>query len=893
MIQDFDNWAYKKGIDKEVVQYINTNIRSVEPARRVQAGVKNVSGTYPSQKMGVSIQYESYKVELPAIIEKEYDDKVYEYYDQPNEMMVPYTDKRGRLSKRKYTPDFFVISDEFIGWEEWKTEQELYKIVEKNPNLYKKDTDGKWHFIPGETFAQEKGLAFRVRTDQEINMTFQNNMLFLEDYFRYPNMIWEELELAIKTIVRAKPGISVLELLEFEDQKFSSDDIYQLIVSGELVFDLYNDDITTAHRAYLFADKISWLANKKMQKSHNVDERLEVEHLDLSEGKEIRWDNDYYKIKLINDGYVYLERIKDEEIIDWPIQKFYHLIEQGNIRGVKNSSDKNNSVIKDILNSTDERDLLEANKRNEVLNNYLEEGFTPDEIGVTKRTIYRWKEKYDQAVENYGNGFIGLIPSKSSRGNHTVKIPQNTLEFLQETIENEYKSIKQKSVKAVYDSFIKGCKEKGLEEVSYKTFCSYVNKQSQYETTLKRKGPKAAYKDESFYWNLDQKSTSNHGSRPFEIVHIDHTQLDVELVCSQTGANLGRPWITVAMDAFSRRVLAYYTSFDSPSYSSCMMTLRVMVKQYKRLPSTIVVDGGKEFHSISFETLLNVNGVVKRTRPAAKSRFGNIVERLFGVTNTDFLHYLKGNTQITKDVRQVTKSFNPKNNAVLTLSSLNEILDDYFYNVYDKKVHSLLGVSPDEQFNKYNKLTGFRPQVHITDFDQFEILSMPYTPRKKGKVHPNKGVKINGVYYWNEDFRIPTIQGLIVPLKYNPMNIGEAYAYVNKRWIKLLSGHYSTFKDRSKKEIDLITKELRKRQQNVERNKKLTTMELVDFIKRTEEIEQIDSVNLQRLRDRELRNSLEVIEGGKGTVQSNDEPISLGEVNNDFDIKEVEVYDDF
>jgi putative transposase len=83
-------------------------------------------------------------------------------------------------------------------------------------------------------------------------------------------------------------------------------------------------------------------------------------------------------------------------------------------------------------------------------------------------------------------------------------------------------------------------------------------------------------------------TTQRHGDRPFEIAHIDHTELDVELVFSRTGRNLGRPWLTLLVDAFSRRILAVYSTFDPPSYRSCMMALRICVLRHGRLPQTIV-----------------------------------------------------------------------------------------------------------------------------------------------------------------------------------------------------------------------------------------------------------------------------------------------------------------
>jgi len=123
------------------------------------------------------------------------------------------------------------------------------------------------------------------------------------------------------------------------------------------------------------------------------------------------------------------------------------------------------------------------------------------------------------------------------------------------------------------------------------------------DQALKRQGHRAAYVYEPFCWELS-RTTPRHGDRPFEIGHIDHTELDVEVVCSQTGRVLGRPWMTLLTDAFSRRVLSVYLTFDEPSYRSCMMILRDCVRRHARLPQIAVVDGGPEFKSTYFETLL-------------------------------------------------------------------------------------------------------------------------------------------------------------------------------------------------------------------------------------------------------------------------------------------------
>src|SRR5260370_37441602 len=106
-----------------------------------------------------------------------------------------------------------------------------------------------------------------------------------------------------------------------------------------------------------------------------------------------------------------------------------------------------------------------------------------------------------------------------------------------------------------------------------------------------------------------------------------------------------------------------YLTFDAPSYRSCMMVLRECVRRHSRLPQIIVVDGGREFQSTYFETVLARYEVTKKTRPPARPRFGSVCERLFGTANTQFLHNLQGHTQLLVNVRQVSQSVNTKGQA--------------------------------------------------------------------------------------------------------------------------------------------------------------------------------------------------------------------------------------
>ncbi len=119
--------------------------------------------------------------------------------------------------------------------------------------------------------------------------------------------------------------------------------------------------------------------------------------------------------------------------------------------------------------------------------------------------------------------------------------------------------------------------------------------------------------------------------------------------------------------------------------------LRACVRRWGRLPQTLVVDGGKEFSSVYFETLLARYAVTKKTRPATSPRFGSVCERLFGTANTELIHRLAGNTQITKNVRQVTKANDPRASACWTFGALLEALEEWADTVYDTLPHPALG----------------------------------------------------------------------------------------------------------------------------------------------------------------------------------------------------------
>ncbi|MBD2616471.1 DDE-type integrase/transposase/recombinase [Nostoc punctiforme FACHB-252] len=797
--QEFNDWCRGVNLPQAARQLIS-QIRASEPIRRVKSSGINVRGDYASRKMGKTIQFESHKIELPGVEEYEEDADVLEYYDQAYQITLEFPSSNGEIIKASHIPDFFVIRNQSAGFEEWKPESRLEKLAAKQSQRYMRSEDGQWLNLPAVAYAEKLGLYYRIRLDTEIDWIKYRNRLFLKAYATEDYQIDPEIAENLVKLISLNPGISYWEMIH--TQQSNPDDINALIATQKIYINLSAAPLAEPEKVQLFRDQEIAVAYVQMMKSQP------------------------------NNGTIL-------NILDVKPNQ----LEPKTYNQVKMSP----KAMERFLKASPE-DLAEANRRYEVIEPYLNDSYRDKET-VPQRTIRRWKAKFIAAQKAYRCGYIGLLNNSNARGNRLPRISQSSQDFIDKIIEEYYETFQQRRKLAVYGILAREWEKAGLTDKlpSYATFCSRIQHRSGYRQTKKRKGNRAAYQQSLLYWEL-KLTTPCHGDRPFEIAHIDHTQLDIELVCSRTGYLLGRPWATLLIDAYSRRILAVYLTFDEPSYRSCMMVLRICVQRFEKLPETIVVDGGTEFSSTYFETLLAAFECTKKQRPAAKARFGSIVERIFGTTNTEFFYNLRGNTQITKNVRQVTKSNNPKNQAVWTLDQLYEHFCSYCYEFYDCKEHPTLGQSPRQTFMLGLNSSGSRPQKQIIYDDNFKIFTLPSTPKGTAKVQPSRGVKINYLYYWSIDdsFLRPEIEGTNVPIRYDPFDMGTAYAYVKGRWIRCISEYYKSFQNRSEKEVNIASTQLRRKRQKHTQRLTLSAQEKATYLEGTEAQE---TLLLQRLHD--------------------------------------------
>jgi transposase InsO family protein len=786
------------------------------------------------------MQFESHRVELAFVLEFEHDPNVLEYYDQPCHLPLQYIGSSGRRVTARHTPDYFVLRADSAGWEECKTDEQLAKLAGKSPNRYKRDGSGTWCCAPGEAYAATLGLYYRIRTSGEICWTFQRNIHFLADYLRHGV---DDSPHRDRMLVFAKrtPGIVLKALLEAATSAEERDCLYLTIARGDLYVDLRTESLWDPENAHVFPDRSS---AEQWKRINGVLPKSIPTLIDVQAGDRITWDTKEWTVA--NAGATIVSLIgPDRRFIEIPAAALEDLIKGMRIHVLQHTLHCNSGGVRSQIAGASEVDLEVANRRSCAVRCHLLGDRPP---GIPARTVRLWAARFREAEQAFGDGYLGLIPRTRNRGNRRPRIADRPRALMAQFIEKDYETHKQKSKYASWIALKLACEREGVVAPSYRAFLRAVKRRNRFTQTLRRKGRRAAYEYEPQFWDLEMK-TARHGDRPFEVGHIDHTELDVEIRCSVTGRPLGRPWLTLLMDAFSRRVLAKCLLFDAPSYRSCMLVLRDCVKRHRRLPETLVLDGGREFDSTYFETLLARYECTKKTRPPAKARFGSVCERLFGTTNTQFIHNLLGNTQITRNVRQVTECVDPKRLAVWSLAELNTSLDEYLFEVYEQLDHPVLGQSPRDAFNRGMDMSGLRLQRMIRYDEDFLICTLPTTAKGTAKIIPGRGVKIHHVYYWADELRDPELECQAVPVRYDPYDIGMAYAFCRNRWVRCHSEFYLSLRGRSEKEVSLATREMRRRlQQHPVQRMSLNAKALATFL---ESVECQETLLLQRLRDHE------------------------------------------
>jgi putative transposase len=826
----FINWANQRGLTEMAKQTIS-NIRTAPPSRLVGTTRRqsNVSGTFPSRKMGLKLQFESRTIEWPFLYLADNDPSVLEIYDQPPAFKIGYINN-GKPVSHLYTADFFLLKKESAGWVELKTTADLQELSAKWPERYVY-TEGKWKCPPAEAHAARFGLTFTILTEHDLPKTLIRNYSFLNSYYSAQSTLNQgKLELITADVAKA-PGVTIDQLLA-ENKSIAIDDLYLAIAQYSIYCDLGHEFLGRHDAVHLFVSKVVGDAYLKTVASQ-YSSTPRPPALVLAPGGAITVFKKSYQILDLTSKQAKCVS-SDGKIVTFEIAELIRLGPEN----VGYTVDTRPDEITALLSSVRERDLKSANERYDILKTGSDQ--------VHRVTLCTYARKYREAEVRYGSGFLGLISKDSSKGNRVPRYPEATRALAQNIIKEKYRPRIGRSIKLTYGMFRNACAANQIVDIpSQAWFVDQINRHQKPNLVCEREGHRVAYQHEAAL-DTTGEVIPKHGDFPWHVAHIDHTVGDVELLSGETGQNLGRPWITLMICAYSRKVLAMVVTYDPPSYRSCLLLIQECLKVHNRLPEIIVIDNGSEFESIYFTSILNLFKVTRLDRPPSKPRFGAIIESMFGKINEDFIHNLPGNTKATKNVRQMTKSTDPKGLAELTLAQFHRRLEGYL-GLYHSQPHSNLGTSPEDHYNRGLVRFGHRAHTMFPYSESIRILTLATTDTGTATVRKGN-VRINYIDYTCTKLKDSRYWGKLVPVRYDPWDISVAYAFLDGLWRLCSCGYHSQFRGRSEKQIALASREIRQGKVLHSKSRNVSAAQLAAFFESCDS----DQLALQEDQDREL-----------------------------------------
>lgn len=260
-----------------------------------------------------------------------------------------------------------------------------------------------------------------------------------------------------------------------------------------------------------------------------------------------------------------------------------------------------------------------------------------------------------------------------------------------------------------------------------------------------------------------------------ERIEIDHTPLDLIVIDALTKLPLGRPWLTMAIDVYSRMVVGFYISFNAPSSHGVLQCLRrsilpkdVWLARFPGIkgvwpaygiPELIAVDNGTDLHSDALEAACLEMGIQMLFCGSKTPQHKGAIERFFRSMNMGLIHQLPGTVFSSVDERG---DYPAEKNAVIDMETLTHLLTKWVVEIYNVSVHRGIGARP---LDRWLESAGQR-LIELPVYPQ-QLEVIVGIPAKRVLFH--YGIELDGLQYNSEllqTLRRRAGENLPVVLKY-------------------------------------------------------------------------------------------------------------------------------
>lgn len=317
------------------------------------------------------------------------------------------------------------------------------------------------------------------------------------------------------------------------------------------------------------------------------------------------------------------------------------------------------------------------------------------QCGVHAGTLYKWLKTYQEA------GHVSaLVPIKRGPRTGTRQLESEKERLIASVIDDEFLTKQRKKAQDVIDEVMRRARLAKIEAPHPNTVRNRI-KMLPVAETLRRRGHREIARNK-----YDPILGEFPGADfPLAIVQIDHTPADIILVDEVHRQPIGRPWLTLAIDVFSRMIVGVYITFEKPSSTSVAMCISQAINPKREylaelgvsgewpvwgVMNVIHCDNAKEFRGAVLERGCEEYNIDLQWRPPLRPHYGGHIERYMG-TIANQIRKWPGATFSNTTQR---KGYDSEAESAITLKEFEYLVVEFIVNVYHQRNHSELKMAP-------------------------------------------------------------------------------------------------------------------------------------------------------------------------------------------------------
>ncbi|MDQ5946891.1 MAG: putative transposase [Pseudomonadota bacterium] len=343
-------------------------------------------------------------------------------------------------------------------------------------------------------------------------------------------------------------------------------------------------------------------------------------------------------------------------------------------------------------------------------------------LGLSRRQVYVLIRRARQ-----GTGLVtDLTPGRSGGGKGKGRLPEPVERIIRELLQKRFLTKQKRSLAAFHREVAQACKTQKLPVPARNTVAQRIAGLHPAKIARSRGGQDAARPLQGA-GGIPPEVTM-----PLEQVQIDHTVIDLIVVDERDRQPIGRPYLTLAIDVFTRCVLGMVVTLEAPSAVSVGLCLAhaacdkrpwleglnvEMDWPMSGKPRLLYLDNAAEFKSEALRRGCEQHGIRLDYRPPGQPHYGGIVERIIGTAMQMIHDELPGTTFSNPGQRG---EYDSEKMATLTLRELERWLA-LAVGTYHGSVHNGLLQPPAARWAEAVARVGVpavvtRPTAFLVDF---------------------------------------------------------------------------------------------------------------------------------------------------------------------------------